>query len=50
MIDRAPLLGALGTVATISLEQINTLVGIVAGLLTIAYLVRQHLNFNRPKK
>jgi len=44
------LIGTTGTVATFSLGQLNDLVGIVAGLLTVAYLVRQHRRLNKDKK
>lgn len=48
MIDaRTPTLGLLGTAASLTLEQWNSVVGIAAGLLTVAFMVRQHVNFRR---
>ena len=44
------LLGSAGTAATFSLAQLNDLVGVVAGVLTVAYLVRQHLSLSRKKR
>lgn len=47
---KTPLLGVLGTVGTFSLAQLNDAIGIVAGVLTVAYLVRQHVNFRKDKR
>jgi hypothetical protein len=47
---RTPLLGTLGTVASLTLEQWNSAIGIVAGVLTVAYMVRQHVHFRRDKR
>jgi hypothetical protein len=41
------LIGTAGTAATFSLAQLNDMVGIAAGLLTVAYLIRQHRNLNK---
>jgi hypothetical protein len=38
MIDRVSLTGAGGTLATIGLGQVNSVVGIVVGVLTCVYL------------
>jgi|GEM_PF-5015517 len=44
------LVGTGGTIATFSLSSLNEFVGLVAGVLTVAYLLRQHAAFNRRKK
>lgn len=44
------LIGLLGTVSTVSLSQWNDLVGLIAGCLTIAHLVRAHLKLKNEGK
>jgi hypothetical protein len=44
------LIGTAGTAATFTLATFNEMLGTLAGLLTVAYLLRQHLAFNRRKK
>ena len=39
MIDRVSLTGAGGTLATIGIGQVNSVVGIVVGVLTCVYLI-----------
>jgi hypothetical protein len=49
--DKIPaLLGTAGTAASFTLAQWNDIVGLVAGLLTIAYLLRQHARMDLKKK
>ncbi|WP_415907274.1 hypothetical protein [Oleiharenicola sp. Vm1] len=47
---KTPLLGFLGTLSTFTLSQLNDAIGVVAGVLTVAYLVRQHVHFRRDKR
>lgn len=44
------MIGAAGTLGTFTLAHLNDAIGIVAGLLTVAYLVRQHARFSRDRK
>lgn len=37
--DHTPFLGLFGTVATLSLAELNQLVGVMAGLATVVYVV-----------
>lgn len=45
-----PLLGFAGALGTITLAQVNQALAFVSGLLSIAYLVRQHVHFRRDKR
>jgi len=47
---KTPLLGFLGTLSTFTLSQLNHALGCVAGVLSIAYLIRQHVHFRRDKR
>ena len=38
-LDKTPILGALGTIATISIGQLNEWFGLAAGVLTCVYLI-----------
>lgn len=37
--DKTPLVGVVGTLGTLTLSDVHTLVGIVAGLATVAYVL-----------
>lgn len=43
-------LGFIGSLATLSLGQLNDLVAIGVGLLTAAYLIRKHRRLSKDKK
>lgn len=45
-----PAVGSIGTFATFTLGEINSLVGIGVGLLTGAYLIRKHMLLSQQNK
>lgn len=49
-LDKTPIFGALGTIATISIGQLNEWFGLAAGVLTCVYLIaRIYKLFTMPK-
>lgn len=48
--EKTAFLGLVGTVASLSLAEINSLVGVMAGIATVVYVVTKTVLLIRPRK